>query len=275
MNNITIILPINEFGESTKSYLDGAIKSVLNQADVSVPCLIVYSHLSEEGGLLDFLTEKGYGERIKTIKNEGKTDFASQINFGAKSIDTEYFSVLEFDDEFTPTYFRNVAKYTKKYPDITMFLPITLDVDDKSNTPIQLVNQNIWSNGYIGENGELGFLNIRSIAEFSYYTIGGAAIKRLDFLSLGGLKSNIVLAFTYEFLLRLLNNGNKIFTIPKYGYKHVVNRDGSLFMGYAATLTQNDKRFWFETAKKESHFFTDRVINMSKKIIVDSELVSG
>jgi len=260
MNNVTVIIPIHEFNEGTPKYLDTAISSVLKQVDAQPELLIVYTHRAEEGGLLKFLEEKNYGEQVKTIKNEEKTDFCGQVTFGAKSVKTKYFSILEYDDEYSIIYFRNVEKYAAQLKDVSVFLPITIDVDDKTNQPLQLVNQNIWSNGYVGENGILGYLNTKSLNEFTFYTLGGGVINTQDFLAVGGLKSNIVLSFTYEFLLRFLNNGNKIYVIPKFGYRHVINRDGSLFMGLGALLTNDDRRFWFETAKKESHFFNDRAI---------------
>lgn len=261
MSKVTAVLPIHEFNDTIKKYLDISIASVIKQLDSKPQLLIVYTHRAEEGGILEYI--KGIEEgrdQITTIKNEEKTDFCGQINFGVKNITTPYFSILEYDDEYNNTYFRNVEKHVDNLKDVTVFLPITIDVDDKTNNPLQLVNQNIWSNGYVGENGTLGYLNVKSVNEFSFYTIGGAVINKTDFLAIGGLKSNIILAFTFEFILRILNNGYKIYTIPKFGYKHTINRDGSLFMGLGASLTQEDRRFWFETASKESHFFNDRVI---------------
>jgi hypothetical protein len=267
MSNVTAIVPIHEFSEATKNYLEESINSVLKQLDSNPLILIVYTHRAEEGGLLTFLSEKAFGQSVSWIKNEGKTDFCGQVNFGVKNITTPYFSILEYDDAYNVTYFRNVDKHIANLPDVGMFLPITIDVDDKTNTPLQLVNQNIWSNGYVGENGTLGYLNVRSLNDYSFYTLGGAVFNKKEFTSVGGLKSNIVLAFTFEFILRFLNNGNKIFTIPKYGYKHRINREGSLFMGLGASLTQDDRRFWFETAKKESHFFNDREIDRNKIVV--------
>lgn len=265
MSKVTVIVPIHEFGDNVKKYFETAINSVLQQKDSEPKVLVVYTHRAEEGGLLAFLEEKKFGERVTSIKNEEKTDFCGQVNFGVTNITTEYFSILEYDDEYSTVYFRNVDKYVAALPEVSMFLPITIDVDDKTNKPIQLVNQNIWSKGYVGENGSLGYLNVKSLNEFTFYTIGGSVIKKSEFEAVGGLKTNIVLAFTYEFILRFLNNGNKVYTIPKFGYKHVINRDGSLFMGLGAVLTEDDRRFWFQTAKKESHFFTDRVIDTTKK----------
>lgn len=273
MSKVTVILPIHEFGENLKKYVETAIKSVLNQIGSTVKVLIVYSHRAQEGGLLTFLEENNYGDRVSSIKNEEKTDFCGQVNFGVKNITTPYFSILEYDDEYSTIYFRNVEEHIEGFTDVSMFLPITVDVDDKTTTAIQLVNQNIWSKGYVGENGVMGYLNSKSLNEFSFYTIGGAVLKKSDFEAVGGLKSNILLAFTYEFILRFLNNGNKIYTIPKFGYKHTINRDGSLFMGLGASMSEQDRFFWFQTAKKESHFFNDRVIDTTKIVVVEPEAV--
>ncbi len=152
-------------------------------------------------------------------------------------------------------------KHINALPDVGMFLPFTIEVDDKTQTLVQIVNQAIWSKSYVGENGVLGYLNTRSLGEFSFYTIGGSVIKKSEYEAVGGLKSNIKLAFTYEFILRFLENGNKIYSMAHFGYRHIINRTGSLFNNYGATMPMNERRFWFETAKKECHFFNDRTID--------------
>ena len=74
------------------------------------------------------------------------------------------------------------------------------------------------------------------------------------------LKTKIELSFVYEFLLRVLNSGYKIFFIQKIGCKHVKDRDGSLFKNYMINMSVVDRKFWFETAKKEYFFNNDRDI---------------
>ena len=269
MTNITIIVPVHEFNDNFKPYLTKALNSVKTQIDViELPkVLVVYTDAAERGGILDFVSSyssaTGTTLTLTTIKNEGKSDFQTQINFAATNTDTEYFSILEFDDEFCPIYFKNVAKHINSFKDVSLFLPITIETDDKSGGAVQIVNHSIWSKAIAGENGVMGYLNAKALSEFSFYTIGGGVFKKSDFFSVGGLKSNIKLSFTYEFLLRFIGNGNKIYTIAKFGYKHVMNRQGSLFQGYLASMPMNERKFWFETAKKESHFVNDRVIDTS------------
>lgn len=267
MTNTTIIIPIHEFNETVKGYLIKGLVSIKSQTGISeLPTiLVVYNDAAEQGGLLGFLVQYSEDAQLPIgyVKNEGKSDFQSQINFGVSKATTDYVSILEYDDEYSVIYFKNVLKHIAAYPEVGMFLPFTIETDDKTNNIVQIVNQTIWSKGYVGENGVLGFLNVKSLNEFSFYTIGGAVIKKSEYEAVGGLKSNIKLSFTYEFILRFLENANKIFTIAKFGYKHVINRQGSLFTSYASTMPMNERKFWFEAAKRECHFFTDRIIDTS------------
>jgi thymidylate synthase len=78
----------------------------------------------------------------------------------------------------------------------------------------------------------------------------------------GKLKENIKLTFGYEFLLRLTHNSVKIMTTPRIGYRHVNFRENSLFWSYKNTdsqkLSENEVRFWLDTAKKEFFFKNKR-----------------
>ena len=78
-------------------------------------------------------------------------------------------------------------------------------------------------------------------------------------------KENIKLTFGYEFFLRLTHNGVKILTVPRIGYQHVNFREDSLFWKYkndeTSKLSENEVKFWLETAKKEFFFKNNREIN--------------
>ena len=56
------------------------------------------------------------------LENPGKTDFCSQVNYGVENIDTEWFSILEFDDEYSRHWLKNAEKYVKAYDEIDIFL---------------------------------------------------------------------------------------------------------------------------------------------------------
>jgi hypothetical protein len=207
------------------------------------------------------------------IANTGKSDYQTQVNLAVDlQLTTDYFSVLEFDDEYSTTFFRNASKYVEAYPDIDVFLTMMIEVNEK-NEGIKLTNETVWAQQFVGENGEMGYLNTNALKQYTDFKLSGAVIKKSEFQNIGGYKSNIKLTFMYEFLLRALNNACKIFSIPRIGYKHLATREGSLFDTYQKTIPVDERRFWFDTAAKEANFMTDRAIDMSRllKIVVDEK----
>jgi hypothetical protein len=64
--------------------------------------------------------------------------------------------------------------------------------------------------------------------------------------------------FIYEFLLRATFFSKKVMVIPKFGYKHINMRDGSLFHTYKQTIDPAEARWLLSMAKKEFYFKKDR-----------------
>ena len=56
-------------------------------------------------------------------------------------------------------------------------------------------------------------------------------------------------------------------TIPKVGYKHTNQRTNSLFWDYKysnnSLLSQEEAKFWVDTAKKEYFFTSDREVSFN------------
>jgi hypothetical protein len=58
-------------------------------------------------------------------------------------------------------------------------------------------------------------------------------------------------------------------TIPRIGYKHVNLREGSIFWNYKngdSVLSDNEVKFWIESAKKEYFFINDRAIKYEAEV---------
>ncbi len=271
--NISVIIPIHEYNDELSIYLDKAVESIVKQEGAEeLPQLILVFPSELEAVIEGFkervirkFQEKLPYNKFTLISNSGNIDYQSQVNLAVKSVTTDYFSVLEFDDEYSTTYFKNVTKYINSFPDIDVFLTMMIEVNEK-NEGIKMTNEIVWAQQFVGENGEMGYLNLNVLKQYSDFKLSGAAIKKSEFENLGGYKSNIKLTFMYEFLLRALNNASKIFTIPKIGYKHLATRENSLFGTYQKTMPMEERKFWFETAKKESNIMNDRPIDMSKLI---------
>jgi hypothetical protein len=110
--NITVIIPIHEYNEVIKGYLDKAIESVVKQEGVELPKVII---VAPETVLVDVVPSISLETHpnISYVANLGNTDYQSQVNLGVKSVTTDYFSVLEFDDEYSNSYFKNATKYVE------------------------------------------------------------------------------------------------------------------------------------------------------------------
>ena len=271
--NISVIIPIHEYNEVIQGYLENAIKSVEKQEGEKPNVIIVYATEIEVEFLNKFVPTQvmsASGVTPTYIKNEGNSDYQSQVNLAVKSTTTDYFSVLEFDDEYGNTYFKNASKYVETYPEIDVFLTMMIEVNNQ-NQGVKLTNETVWSQQFVGENGEMGYLSTNALKQYTDFKLSGAVIKKSEFQNLGGYKSNIKLTFMYEFLLRALNNACKVFSMPKIGYKHVATRENSLFDVYLKTMPVNERKFWFETATKESNFINDRPIDFSRlqKLVVE------
>lgn len=254
--NITVIIPIHEYNEVVENYLDKAIESIAKQENTTEVPKILLVCPADIGEI------KAY-DGVEIVLNQGKTDYQSQVNLGVESVQTDYFSVLEFDDEYSTTYFSNAVKYTDAYPNIDIFLTMMIEVNE-NNEGIKLTNETVWAQQFVGENGEIGYLNAAALKQYTDFKLSGAIIKKSEFKNIGGYKSNIKLSFMYEFLLRAINNACKIFSIPKIGYKHLATREDSLFGTYYKTMSMNERKFWFDAATNEANFLNDRIVDMSR-----------
>lgn len=260
MKNITVILPVHKINEEYKEMLFYSVESV-KQFYNDVKLLIV-----APDSLKKDLSEIDLGQKleIKYHYHNQSTDFCSQINEGAKVCDTEWFSILEIDDEYQKIWLTSVNDYMNEYPEAQVFLPIVKDIDE-SGKFTNFTNESVWAYGFSETQGHL---DNEVLLEFQSYQISGGVYKTKTFLEFGGLKENIKLTFGYEFLLRLTHNGVKIVVVPRIGYRHVNLREDSLFWMYKndekLKLGEKEAKFWIDTAKKEFFFTNKREINYSE-----------
>ena len=270
--NISVIIPIHEYNDELSVLVKKAIESVFNQEAVDeLPKILLVYPTELDASIVGFrdsvirehqvsgVTEQNF----VLIKNDGTTDYQAQVNLAVENVTTDYFSVLEFDDEYSGTYIKRATEYITCFPEIDVLMTMMIEVNAE-NQGIKLTNETVWAQQFVGENGEMGYLNANALKQYTDFKLSGAAIKTEDFKNLGGYKSNIKLTFMYEFLLRALNNASKIMSMPRIGYKHLATREGSLFDGYLKEMSIDERKFWFETATKESNFMNDRPIDISR-----------
>jgi hypothetical protein len=232
------------------------MESVSKQTVKDFTLTIVYKPTKE---LTKYLNEYNLESYVTLLENTGKTDFCSQINFGAQNTKSEYIAITEVDDEITPTYIQNAIQHINAYPDVSTFLPIVIDTNSQGEF-LSFTNESVWA---MNLTETIGYLDNESLSSYENYQTSGMIIKTSVYNEVGGLKSNVKLSFGYEFLLRLTHMSNEVFVIPKLTYRHTNFRKGSLFWDYKEgenKLSSDEAMFWLETAKKEQFFTEDRAI---------------
>lgn len=260
LTNISVILPVHELNESTEILFGNAIKSIQTQLLLPDELLVV---VPSNSTVLKFMKSFDFGNlNVRIIENSGETDFASQMNLGVSNVHTDWFSLLEYDDEYANIWFKNAVTYIKAHQEVDLFLPIVIDVNEKGEFN-GFTNEAVWANSF---SDELGLLDTQSLLTYQNFNIDGCVMSKDVYETLGGLKPSIKLTFLYEFLLRVTYNDVKVMVIPRFGYKHVNMREGSLFSTYKNTLDPAESKFWLSQAKKEYYFNQDRKITFDEKI---------
>lgn len=253
--DITVLLPIHELNNDREVELfKNAINSVAVQEVIPDELMVIVpkdSKLSKELKTFDFGKAKSI---VRVVENPGKTDFQSQINYGVEQTNTEWVSILEFDDEYSSKWFKNVIEYKEAHDDVSIFMPIIIDTDMDGQF-MGMTNEAVWANSF---SDELGLLDNNALLAFQNFNTDGVTMKKELFEEFGGFKSNIKLTFIYEFLLRMTFNGVKTMVIPRWGYKHVNVREGSLFESYQKDMDSVEANFWLIQAKKEYYFPNER-----------------
>ena len=242
--DITVIIPVVELDSVGQDLFKKAVLSVRGYCDVIA--------VGSPAAIATLPTVAG----CTTVINDGDTCYAAQVNLGARSIKTKWFSVLEYDDEFSPVWFDNVARYIANDVDNTFeYMPLTEVVDAKNGETISYANEAFWASSF---SDEIGCVDMESLHNYLNFNPSGSIIRTEDFLSLGALKPSMKVSYWYEFLLRAIYKERRIYVVPKVGYFHKVNRDGNMTSQYLESMKPEEIDWWVELAKKEYFFPNDR-----------------
>lgn len=256
MKDLTIIIPVHKYDQVIEEYLGKAIESC-KKSDTKNEVTKMFVGPKDVIGEIKNSMEV---EDWVAVYNEN-TGFPAQVNAAVKECKTKYFSVLELDDTYYEKWFDTVERYINaeadELQDITIYLPLTevVDFTEKEKGPIGYINEAVWASSF---SNEIGFLDIECLKNYINFNTTGGVFKKDAFVKHGGLKESIKLAYWYEFLLRTLNNGGKVFVIPKVGYTHLINRPDSEADNYNKTMSQKEADWWVELAQKDYLFISER-----------------
>lgn len=246
MKNVTIIIPvINMENEKNQELFKRAIDSVDDSQ------ILIVGNEND----IHTIENLNLTKMVRVLINTMDTSFQNQVNLAVKQVKTKYFSILEYDDMYTSIWFKNVAEYIEKDKEDTFaFLPLTEVIDVKMG-PIGFANEAVWASSF---SEEIGYYDLQCLEDYLDFNLSGAIFETEEFISLGALKSSMKLSFWYEFLMRALYKGKRLFVIPKIGYSHFVGREDSLSYIYSNNMSETEANWWINLAKKEYFFPHDR-----------------
>ena len=241
---------MHEFGKENMELLNKAIESVPEGISIC---------LSAPKGTT-MAKVKGLSEKATFVPSaeEGST-FAELVENGvkyfSKNPDIKWFSILEYDDTYTPIWLSNFKKYVDFMPDTSVFMFLEDIIDFNDGKYIGFGNEAAWASSF---SNEIGYIDLDCLQNYFDFYLTGSIFNLKDWIEVGGLKPSIKITFWYEWLLRATNKGKKVFVIPKVGYNHSLGRKGSLVEQYKAEISKEESQWWFELAKREYFYKEDR-----------------
>lgn len=280
---ITVIIPVHKAGDEVVEMVKKAITSVVlakqKAAEEDITwCIVCPAEVKSalvEGGIHDAAgsvpESKPAGEGMDSeyvysaryiVNDSGDTDYCSQVNFAVKQVGTEYFSVLELDDEYLSCWFKCFYEYRVGNEDVTAFLPINIVTDTKGEH-WEYRNEMALAAGF---SEIIGFIDLDCLSDYTGFNLTGAVVNTQDFIDLGMYKPSIKVAFNHEFLLRATNKKMRVMVVPKEGYKHVVGREDSLLAEYDRDIPHDEVSRWFDLARREYPYTADRKKTITKKV---------
>ena len=263
--DLTVIIPINKLENDLDNNLfSESIKSIYKQIDEIKPKEVIIITNKETSKSIDL---KEYKSARFVINDETSDNVQSQINKAVKEVKTNFFMVLDSDDEITNFYFKNLSMHMEEMKNVDMFLPLIADVtlDKRIHRYINEIN---WAKDVT--NDRHGYLTMETLMNYNLVSINGAAIRKEKFEEAGGLKESMKLSFVYEFLMRFTNIDGITYTVPKIGYLRKMGRENSYLAQQANNMESDEVNFWWGLAKKEYVWPHDRNKNYIKKQEVPS-----
>ena len=248
MKDLVVIIPLHEYNNDVEALLSKAVESVPKELEIRISC---------KNGLSSDI-KKAYKKHNNVVIYESEeadapSDFCNLVNQAVG--DSVWFSILEYDDEFSPIWFDNFKKYVDFYSDISVFLPLEDLIDASDNKFIGIGNEAPWASSF---SNEIGFIDLDCLQNFFDFYLTGSIFNTADWEEVGGLKPSIKLTFWYEWLLRATYKGKKIYVIPKVGYIHKLGRPGSIIEGYKNTVDEKESNFWVNVARKDYFYKNQR-----------------
>lgn len=256
MKNLTIILPLHEYNEKL---LVNSLSSVKETFSKNITLMFVGENdiISKAENL-----SKKIGLECKIIKTENsETDFCTQVNKAVFACTTQYFSVLEYDDEYMPYIGDIYKKFMNNHNELSVVLPIN-EYYNEAEMFLSFGNEIAWDASFASVNKEnglekLGYVTIESLDIFMDFNCTGGIFKTEDFISLGGLNGEYTIAAWYDYLLKVTSNKKNIYVLPRVGYAHTIGRTDSYSERMREKLQGKGNDLISEVRSKYTEYFNN------------------
>lgn len=294
-NKILFVLPINKIEEV---YLNECLHNLCEQDEV-VDLLVLNNNLktSELELLKEIINDPkverkvgkaGENEETKLVSGKNKLNYTieetTSENFPklfneafnySKINDYKWFTIIEHDDTLTKFWLKYFNLYSDNKKDYDVLVPLA-----KQTSPMGFVgfmNEASWVDGF---SEVAGYFDLNLMLRFNCINICGSAFK-VDSISKYSeekngmykpMKESMKLNYSYEFLLRMIYNDLKFFTVPRLGYDCRINRTFDNHDYFSSKLpldlvqkpqdkggvSVEEYKFWTDLSKKEYFFDNDR-----------------
>lgn len=248
--SISVIIPIHTANEGDIALLKNAVSSV-NGADeivISAPKGITVPTDGLDGNI-----------RVVSVPTDdtGSIQFCELVNGAVPEIESEWFSVMEYDDMYSKTWFDHVRQYIEYKPDTFMFMPIVdlYEVQDGTKKFIGYGNESPWASSF---SEVIGQIDHDCLQYYMDFYPSGSVFNKKEWKEVGGLKPHIKLSYWYEFMLRATDKGKTVSVIPKAGYTHILNMEGSISLDVNTNMKEDERLFYVTLAKEDFHFNEER-----------------
>lgn len=216
---------------------------------------------------INYIIEDTSSDTFSKIFNES-LNYANQNNY-------EWFSVLEYDDNLTKNWTKYFEIYSKEKSEFDVLIPLA-----KQSGPLGFLgfmNEASWVDGFAEV---AGIFDLNLLLRFNCINVAGSIFKVKSIINYSEesngiykpMKESMKINYSYEFLLRMIYNDLKFFTIPRLGYDCKVNKNVDKYDYFSPKLpadlvqkspenggvTVEEYKFWNDLAKKEYFFDNDR-----------------
>jgi len=302
-NNLLVSVAINSLEPDN---IAQSFYKLSNQTEPVDVLILLSDNLTEEEVIkIEEIAKEPYMKVLKKdeenkssfemVKSESKLNYAvertSAKNFSdcfnesfnlALENNYKWFSFVEPTDLTEVNWVENFTKYSSELDEISVFFPLIRQI--KAGGMVGHLNEATWIEGRAEIAGQA---DLQILMSWNCLAPIGAMFKIEDIKENSEerdgkyypFKTNLSLASSYEFFLRMVYEDLKTYTIPRYGYQMLMDSNVQEINSYSSKIpsnivsipkekggmSQKELLFWMEQAKSEYFMSEDREIEFSEE----------